>query len=61
MAKMPTEETRLKRIAKNYERLPKAKRQNIMKASRSSEIVKHAQGTASGASAGRPQDRIKSK
>jgi ubiquitin-protein ligase len=59
--KMPSQEERLKRIKKNYEALPKSKRQNLKKAPRSAENIRHAQGTASGSSLSAPQKRYKQK
>lgn len=61
MAKMPSEQERLDRIAKNVAKLPKKQAQNLKKARRSAEIIRHATGTQSGAPAARPQDRIKRK
>lgn len=61
--KMPSQEERLKRISKNYNAMSPSARKNIKRAGRSSEIVKHAQGTASGASRpeSAPQRRYKRK
>ncbi len=58
MAKMPSEEARLKRIAKNYAKLPKKQAQNVKKSVRGAEIVRHATGTEAGVPQ-RPQDRVK--
>jgi hypothetical protein len=57
--KMPSEQERLDRIKKNYEKLPKAKRQNLKKAPRSAENIRHATATQSGYV--KPQKRVKRK
>jgi hypothetical protein len=62
MAKMPSEQTRLDRIARNYKKLPKKQAQNIKKSERGAEIIRHATGTAAGARSvahHRPQSRVR--
>lgn len=59
--KMASEKERLDRIARNMALLPKKQAQNIKKAPRSAEIVRHATGTASGVPSEhhRPQKRVR--
>jgi hypothetical protein len=58
--KMPSEETRLKRIARNYAKLPKEQAQNIKKSVRGAEIIRHATATAGGVAVHhKPQSRVK--
>jgi hypothetical protein len=60
---MPSQEERLKRIAKNYGKLPKKQAQNVKKSDRGAEIIRHATSTASGVPVAhhRPQSRVKQK
>jgi hypothetical protein len=44
----PSEETRLRRIASNFAKLPHTQAQNIKKSRRGAEIVRHATATQGG-------------